>query len=242
VRRVAGAVKQGFHRVAWDLRYPAPSPIELTPPEPDVFSPPPTGPLVVPGKYTVRLVKRVDGVETPVSAPQTFNVVPLYEELIKASDRPAILEFQARASRLQRAVMGASKATADALTRVKYVRRAIDEIEGHDPKLTERVNAIDAALHEIDIALNGDAAVSRRNEPVPPAIVDRINVAVNGLLTTQPPTQTHRDALAIAESDFVPLLDRLHKIVEVDLAGVEKQLNELVAPWTPGRIPVWKGK
>ena len=242
VRRVAGSVKQGFHRVAWDLRYPPPVPIELTPPEVDVFNPPPAGPLVVPGKYTVRMVKRIDGVDTPLSNPQTFNVVPLYEELIKAADRPAILEFQSHASRLQRAVMGASKATEDALTRVKYIRRSLDQIEGRDPKLTERVNAIDAALHEIDIALNGDTALSKRNEPVTPSIVDRINTAVNGLLTTQPPTKTHRDALTIAESDFVPLLERLRKVVEVDLAGVEKELNDLVAPWTPGRVPVWKGK
>ena len=34
-----------------------------------------------------------------------------------------------------------------------------------------------------------------------------------------------------------PLLDRLHKLIEVDLANVEKQMNALGAPWTPGRIP-----
>src|SRR5207302_3451087 len=64
IRRVSGPAKAGFHRVAWDLRYPPPSPIELKEPEPDVFQQPPGGPLVVPGKYTVRVVKRVDGVDT----------------------------------------------------------------------------------------------------------------------------------------------------------------------------------
>ncbi|HEX9160290.1 MAG TPA: glycosyl hydrolase, partial [Thermoanaerobaculia bacterium] len=109
VRRVSGPVKAGFHRVAWDLRYPPPSPIELKEPEPDVFQPPPPGPLAAPGKYTVRLIKRVDGTETPIGDAQTFNVVPLYLDLMQGSDRAAVLDFQKKASRLQRAVMGADK-------------------------------------------------------------------------------------------------------------------------------------
>ena len=38
IRRVTGPVTSGFHRVAWDLRYPPPSPIELNPEEPDQFA------------------------------------------------------------------------------------------------------------------------------------------------------------------------------------------------------------
>ncbi|HEX2062681.1 MAG TPA: glycosyl hydrolase, partial [Thermoanaerobaculia bacterium] len=141
IRRVTGPAKSGFQRVAWDLRYPPPSPIEVTPEEPNLFAPPPAGPLVVPGKYTVRLAKRVDGVETLLGEPRTFNVVPLYLSIMNETDRAAVLEFQQRASRLQKAIMGAARATTDALTRVQLVRRAIDEIAGPDPKLVERVNA-----------------------------------------------------------------------------------------------------
>jgi hypothetical protein len=57
------------------------------------------------------------------------------------------------------------------------------------------------------------------------------------LTTTAPPTATHREALTIAQQQAGPLLDRLHKLIEVDLAAVEKQMNERGAPWTPGRIP-----
>jgi len=117
VRRITGPVKAGFQRVSWDLRYPPPSPIELTEPEPDVFQPPPPGPLAAPGKYTVRLAKRIDGVETNLGDAQTFNVVPLYLNVMQESDRAAVLEFQKSASKLQRAVMGADKVTADALSR-----------------------------------------------------------------------------------------------------------------------------
>lgn len=237
IRRVSGPAKAGFHRVAWDLRYPAPNPIELKEPEADVFSPPPGGPLVAPGKYTVRVAKRIDGVETILGAPQTFNVVPLYLSIMKESDRAAVLDFQKKAAALQRTLMGAARVTQESLTRVQYIRRALDEIAGPDPKLLAKVNTIDASLRDINDQLNGDPILRRANEPFAPSLLDRVNTAVNGLTTTAPPTATHREALTIAQQQTAPLLDRLHKVIEVDLADVEKQMNARGAPWTPGRIP-----
>jgi hypothetical protein len=237
IRRVAGSTKAGFHRVAWDLRYPPPSPVELKEPERDVFDSPPQGPLVAPGTYRVQLIKRVDGAETALGAAQPFNVVPLYLALMKESDRAAVLEFQKRAAAMQRTAMGAARATSEALTRVQYVRRALDQIAGPDSKLVAEVNRIDTALHDINDELNGDPILQRRNEPVLPSLLDRVNTAVGGLTTTQPPTATHREALTIVEQQIGPLLERLRKLIDVDLASVEKQMNALGAPWTPGRIP-----
>ena len=237
IRRVSGPAKAGFHRVAWDLRYPPPTPIELKEPEPDVFAPPPGGPLVAPGKYTVRIAKRIDGVETTLGSPQTFNVVPLYLSIMQESDRAAVLDFQKKAAALQRSLMGAARVTQEALTRIQYIRRGLDEIAGPDPKLVAQVNSIDTALRDINDQLNGDPILRRANEPFAPSLLDRVNTAVNGLTTTAPPTATHREALAIAQQQTTPLLDRLHKVIEVDLADVEKQMNARGAPWTPGRIP-----
>jgi hypothetical protein len=237
IRRVNGSVKAGFHRLAWDLRYPPPSPIELKEPELDVFSPPPGGPLVAPGKYTVSVGKRIDGVETALGPPQTFNVVPLYLSIVQESDRAAVLDFQKKAAGLQRTLMGASRATEEALTRVQYVRRALDQIAGPDPGLVAEVNRIGAELHNISDQLEGDPVLRRTHDPSPPSLLDRVTTAVNGLLTTSPPTATHRESLAIAQQQAGPLLERLRKAIEVDLAKVEKQLNALGAPWTPGRVP-----
>lgn len=241
VRRVTGPVTAGFHRVAWDLRYPPPSPIDLNAEsEPDPFSPPPAGPLAAPGTYTVRLAKRIEGVETSLGGPQTFQVVPLYLSVMQETDRAAVLDYQRKASRLQKAVMGAARANADALQRVAHIRRALQETETTDATLVTRLNAIEKTLQDIDVALNGDAVVARNNEPTLPAIVDRIGTSVNGLTTTAAPTQTHREALARAEADFVPVLARLRQAVETDLRAIEQQLNAAGAPWTPGRIPEWK--
>jgi photosystem II stability/assembly factor-like uncharacterized protein len=237
VRRVSGPAKSGLHRVAWDLRYPPPLPIRLDEPERNPFSTPPAGPLVVPGNYRVQLSKRVDGVETPLSEPQPFNVVPLYLSTMSAADRAAMLEFQKRAAGLQRVVLGADQVTSEALERILYLRKAIDQIEGSDPALMAEVNRIDAALRDIDEQINGDAILNARSEPAPPSLKDRVSNAVNGLTTTLPPTATHRASMSLAETEATQMLERLRRLIEVDLAKVETTLNQRGAPWTPGRVP-----
>ena len=237
IRRVTGPVKAGFQRVAWDLRYPPPAPIELTASEVSPFAPPIVGPLVVPGTYSVRLYKRVDGVETALGDAQTFNVVPLYLSMMNEGDRKEVLEFQKRAAKLQREVMGAEKLVADALTRMQYIRRALDEVEGGDAQLTARVSAVETALRDMSEEIGGDTVRRQRSEPSPPSLMDRVGNAVAGLSSTQPPTQTYRESLAHAEQQFAPLATRLRQVMEVELAAIEKQLNALGAPWTPGRLP-----
>ena len=63
VRRVAGDLGKGFHRVAWDLRFPPATPTEAKPWDPEaddnLFSEPPMGPLVKPGPYRATLARRV---------------------------------------------------------------------------------------------------------------------------------------------------------------------------------------
>ena len=238
VRRVTGPVKSGFHRLAWDLRYPPPSPIELKDPEPNVFSPPPQGPLAAPGKYTARLAKRVDGVETSLGEAQAFNVKPLSIELISDKDRAATLDFQKKAVQLQRAVMGADKAAQEAITRVPLIRRAFDQIAGHpDAQLLAQINALETSLRDVNDQISGDPILKAHNEPVPPTLMDRVNIAVGVLTTTSAPTTTQREALAQAQQDAAQVVERLRKLIGTDLAAIEKQLNALGAPWTPGRLP-----
>src|SRR5207245_3969285 len=101
VCRRTGPVTAGVKRVPWDLRYP---PASLPPPPnpeaEDPFNDGPAGPLVMPGAYKVSATKRVDGVMTPLSQPQEFQIVVEGQEGMSASDRAALVEFQAKVERL----------------------------------------------------------------------------------------------------------------------------------------------
>ena len=77
-------------------------------------------------------------------------------------------------------------------------------------------------------------------EPGPPSIRGRVNRVVGGLnRTTMAPTQTMRDNLALARTEFDPVMRNLKDLVEIRLAGLEQELEQLGAPYTPGRLPSW---
>ncbi|HVS20638.1 MAG TPA: hypothetical protein VHD88_02255 [Pyrinomonadaceae bacterium] len=128
VSRLTGPITAGIQRVSWDLRYP---PASLPPPPnpetEDPFNEGPAGPLVMPGTYKVSVAKRTDGVITSLSQPQEFQVKVEGQENMSASDRAALVEFQQKTARLQRAVSGALEAANALKPRLAAIRRALLE-------------------------------------------------------------------------------------------------------------------
>jgi hypothetical protein len=195
----------------------------------------------VPGKYSVALAKRVEGVVTPVGDAQPFEVVALGLASLPAADRPALLQFQQKTARLQRAAMGAVEAAKEAENRIKHVKLSLLDTPAADPALGAQVRALEPRLKEITVALSGDDVLQARNEPVPPSITDRIDAIVASQWTSSgAPTRTNLDAYAIAAEAFAVQLERLRTLVEVDLRKIEDAMEAAGAPWTPGRVPVWR--
>ena len=89
--------------------------------------------------------------------------------------------------------------------------------------------------------IDGDAALRARNMNLPPSINERVGDIVGAQrMSTARPTQTQINQYAAAAQDFEQALAALRQLIDVDLAGLEKQMEAAGAPWTPGRIPEWK--
>ncbi|HEY8022837.1 MAG TPA: glycosyl hydrolase, partial [Thermoanaerobaculia bacterium] len=172
VRRLLGPVTAGFHRVAWDLHYPAATPVELQPGEAGEFGDPDSGPMAAPGTYRVALAERVDGKLLPLGEPQSFETVPLGRAALPAPELAKVLEFERQTARLQRAVMGAVNAVAEAKTRLDFIDRALLETPRAGADLAVEAHALRERLADLDVALNGDTTVSSRNEPTLLSIAD----------------------------------------------------------------------
>jgi hypothetical protein len=79
------------------------------------------------------------------------------------------------------------------------------------------------------------------NEPRPGSIVDRVQQIVSGHWhSSVDATTTHRHNYEIAAQQFAPVLEQLRTLISVDLVALENAAEAAGAPWTPGRIPVWK--
>jgi photosystem II stability/assembly factor-like uncharacterized protein len=242
VCRITGSTEKGFHRAAWDLRYPAEVPAALPSEhhEFNPFRPPARGPMVVPGSYKVSLAKRVAGVVTELAGPQQFQVMPLGLATLKAEDKAAVFAFEEKTAHLQRAVLGAVEAAKEARARIAKIKVALADTPAATSELAVEARSIDARLADLQIALSGDRVLERHNEPTPPSIVDRVQgIVFSHWATTQAPTQTMRNAYTVAGAEFVPVLAKLHTLIDVDLKHLEDAMEKLGAPWTPGRVPNW---
>ncbi len=242
VRRVEGPHDKGFHRVAWDLRYAAPAPIvpERKDREENPFFEPPVGPLVKPGTYQVTLAAEVGGVERELGGPERFTVVPLKIASLPAPDRAALLAFQEKATRLDRAALGAQRAADEVRSHLELIRKALLETPAADKALRDKAEALRGRIDALLVALRGDTALRKRDENTPMSIVERAQSIVDdGFASSSAPTATQRQAYDIAAADLATTLKDLHALVEVDLAGLEKAMEAAGAPWTPGRIPEW---
>ncbi len=242
IRRLEGPTGAGFHRIAWNLRYAAPDPASLTPPELGAFSDPIVGPMVVPGTYQVALAQRVEGKVTPLSEPQTFQTAALGTGSLPAEDRAALLAFQRQTADLQRAVLGAASALGEANDRIDLLKVALKDAPGGDANLGDRLRELETQLADLSLELLGDRVARSHGLATGPSIYQRVDRVVFGhwVSSTSAPTDTHRQNYAIAAEAFGPLLDKLHELVGDELKAIEDELEAAGGPWTPGRLPVWK--
>ena len=244
VRRLTGPAKKGFQRIAWDLRYPSPTPTKLSSDEEeDIFAESDQAPLAMPGTYKVSLAKRVDGVVTELAVPQTFRAVVLGTTTLPAADRNALAAFQLKVASLQRAVLGATKVVEELKDRIALIKRSLRFTPAAPASLQDQAANVESQMKDIARALSGDKTVRNRNEAFPPSIVERVNGIVDDQWqSTSAPTQTQQKTYDIAGEEFAPQLAKLRTLVDVDLKRLEESMESAGAPWTPGRVPVWKGK
>ncbi|MEP0841412.1 MAG: glycosyl hydrolase, partial [Phycisphaerae bacterium] len=128
LRRIVARREAGIHRVSWDLRYPSAEPTRLRPAEPGDYDDEDDGPsglLALPGTYSATLVKVVDGRETTLAGPASFNVIPLELATFAARDKAATFAFQRKVARLQRAVEGAVRVGDEVRDRLNLIRKAL---------------------------------------------------------------------------------------------------------------------
>ncbi len=236
VRHLTGKKGPGFHRVAWDLRYP-----------PQMAERGeegggrgggrrgPQGWLAAPGTYTVSLAKRVDGELTALGEPQTFEVVRLTEGTLPGSPPAATVAFLRQISELQRSVSGARAVIDDTSKRLAAIKKALMRSSA-DASLGDEVRGLEKRLFELREALLGNEQKGDMSEPDVPSISGRLGVVSTGnASSTYGPTPHHRRNYEIAVEGLAEVRAGLNQLVDVDLEALEEKLDAAGVPWTPGR-------
>ena len=232
IRRIPAATKAGLHRATWDLRYPAPGPVELTAPAFRApWDEPTVGALVAPGSYQVELVGIHDGTEDILAGPQRFDVVAVPGRTVDA-DHDSLRAFRTGVDALVRRVSGAGEHVAALRNRVKHLRAGVAATPG-TAELGGRLETLHRALEDAAITLLGDPVRTRLDEPDVPALRATVeNVAEAHRQTTGEPTATQRRLIERAEAAITSTEGELAAVAE-SLTELSSDLDAAGGPWTP---------
>lgn len=241
VRELRAPASAGLHRITWDLRYPALNPTNMRDASPTSSGPSST--LAMPGDYQVFLSKSVDGEEIRLTDPVMFKAKVIGNTTLPAQDHAALIAFQKQVRELNRAVNAASSVIRDLGEKIPHFRAALKSVPADTSEILADIKALEAKVDEIQRKMFGDRLLRRLDKDAEPGLTSRMNgIVYDQWRSLSAPTQSQKDAFRIVAEEFPPLLEALKRIVEEDVKKIETRLEEVGAPYTPGRLPVWKRK
>ncbi len=243
VRKLKADAKKGLGRIVWNFRHTPPTPINFNTTDPtNPYDVPEEGPLAMPGNYKVSLSKYEDGKMTELMGAQSFTVKSLNANALAATDKKSLDTFAKKVSELRRATGAADSYKGELSNKLKFINSAIISSSASLPGITDQVYAIEKRMNAVEIKLNGDASIARREFEVPPSITGRIGQIESSVWnSTSAPTNTAMQSYAVAAKEFEVLLPEL-KSIDSEINKVETILEQNKVPYTPGRMPEWKEK
>ncbi len=234
IRRVEGPVQQGFHRVAWDLKYPTPNAVELVQPPAPPWGLPPSGLMAAPGSYSVTMYKIVDGKSEQLDGPRVFEVQPLRSGALPGATPEAVATFWREYESAVRTHSAMVIALAKMLQKIERIQQVVANSTADIGDLDDRVTALRTTLLDLDLQLNGNRSKQEPGEKFRPIINDRLFAVSRGVdRSTYGPTATHRRMLEIANEQIAVVHDQLTQ-AQTSLTSLVKDLIASGAPWLEG--------
>ena len=232
VRKIEGSAKAGFHRVAWDLRYPESSPwTEDTKHDYIVFS----GPLAAPGDYTVSMATRINGVLHDTGLQTTIQVKLMRQNSLAVAGPEAVVAFGLRLDKLLRESSGADSAMKALLAELGAIKQTLLR-SGADNELRNRTRTLELEVMDLQLQLSGDENRDLAGATGPLSVARRTSTARLGTaFSTYGPTPMHERNLEIGEQGFAGIKVALERIFNTDMPALRIALNDAGVPWTPGR-------
>lgn len=235
VRRIEAPAGKGFHRIAWDLRYPNTDALTLNPKKTRRDNNQ-SGVMVVPGTYSVSLSKQVEGMVTDLSGPFEFTVEQLHPGALKGSTPEQTVAFWKETEKLQDEAGAASLVLANSLKKVTAMQKALSLAALPPGELDKQLAEVKKELQKLEIQFSGNQSKDTIGEKNEPTVYSRLSVASMGInRSTYGPTPTHKKSLELAGKQFAEIKTHLENIINTEIPTIEKALIKAGAPWIEGQ-------
>ncbi len=223
INRISASAGKGLHRVTWDMSLGG------------LFGRR-GGPLVPPGKYTAQGFRRQDMEVTAVGPRQEIELVSIEEPALEPQDREEVLAVLADVAKLQDAIRATSQTLSEARDQLSQVQSTIESHPNGTVELMRAARELELKMIEADRKLNGDSVREAKYEQTVPTVGSRIRSVLFGSMgNTYGLTQTQREQIEIARSEFAEMFPELKQLLEDEFPAFKQRLNEAGIPWTAGR-------
>ncbi len=232
VRRIEGPAKAGFHRVAWDLRYPTVD--AWTPRSDEDFFGGGGGILAPPGRYSVTLSKRSDDGWQDFGEAQSFHVEPLGDTVLPRMDPVEAMAFAKQVQELSRKI-SAGDAVLEELSVELGAMKEVSRRANLDPAFDSQLRGLEKRWYDLNETLNGDSLKGGLGEPAPATLRNWMGaIGLGTQFSTYGPTPSHRTYYQWASEAFKAWSGDLAALRK-DIQDLRRELDSAGAPWTPGR-------
>lgn len=230
IRNIYGPAKKGFQRVSWDLRYPSPRVISSIGAEISFFESG-SGMMVAPGKYTVMLSKKADGVVTSLSEAIEFSVERMRTGALQGADPDVVAGFWKSIDDILRDYSATTAALGKAMNKTVAMQEALSKAKTEPGDLDRQLYKLRMDLMDIQEQLGGNESKDEVGEIGPATIQSRISVATMGTsFSTYGPTPTHLRSLEIALEQYNAIKTKLDQLVDGVIPDLENKLKLAGAP------------
>lgn len=232
IRKIKLSAKKGFYRLNWDGRMNTNSPVSFYTPNPDnPYESEEKGPIAIPGEYAIEFNLFYQNKWTKLGETKKFNLKTLFETEISKNE-----SFNKELKETRRVVLGVNQYCHEINNKLNYIKA----LQLNDNKKTNELLLQAISLNnEIMTDLGGDQVLSSQEFETLPGIVSSMEGIVWNLWsTTQMTTTTYVDKLKEVTSKFNTVYSKAEKLITL-MNELEKELENLKFPYTPGRFPVW---
>ena len=240
IRKLYNKASKGMNRITWDLRYSSTRPISAVRGDDSKLESSSGSTLAMPGEYTVELYMVSKGEVSMLVDAVPFQAKLLNHATLPAKNYKEVVDFQAEVSELSRVMSGTRQMAREQQVKLNTLRKVMKQTPGTGTSMLADVLALQDQLEQIQYKLDGPSAKASWEElpPMEMPLNRRLNIMVRThWSSTAGLTKTETDQLEILREEFPPVLEQLKEVVD-GISKVEARLEELKAPWSPGRIPV----
>lgn len=241
IRQITKKPAKGIQRIAWDLKQTSVNTTSAS-----KFDPLKTtngGYQCLPGEYTVELALWNKGEIKPMAEQVNFKVKRLNANTLPNGDPEDTDAFNQQVAKMIVAITGVEKLSAELTTKTATILQTLHANPEADMGIKDKARTVLHQLDEINFILHGVPARASWEE-IPPAqmpISKRSSeLAYTRSASLASPTETEKQLLKIIQSEYDDVQRQLKAIYENDIPELEQALDRLGAPWTPGRLPIWK--